>query len=176
MYGHPGKKLLFMGGEFAQRDEWSHDRSLDWHLLAYEPHRGVQRLAADLNRLYMSEPALHEVDFDWHGFEWLDCHDADNSVLCFIRRGKDPNHFMVAVLNFTPVVRYNYRIGVPEMGLYREILNTDAASYGGSNVGNAGGVPAEAVAWLDRPYSLRLTLPPLAALYLKLQPVGKELR
>jgi len=176
MYGHPGKKLLFMGGEFAQRDEWNHDRSLDWHLLAYEPHRGVQRLAADLNRLYVGEPALHEVDFDWHGFEWLDCHDADNSVLSFIRRGKNPNDFLVVVLNFTPVVRYNYRIGVPEMGFYREILNTDAASYGGSNVGNAGGVPAEGVAWLDRPYSLRLTLPPLAALYLKLRPVGKELR
>lgn len=169
MYAHPGKKMLFMGSEFGQGREWDHDTSLDWHLLDWEPHRGVQRLVADLNRLYTTQPALHEVDFDWRGFEWLDCHDADNSVLSFIRRGKDPSDFVVAVCNFTPVVRHNYRVGVSEPGFYRELLNTDAEIYAGSNVGNWGGVQAEPIPHLDRPYSLNLTLPPLAAVFLKLQ-------
>jgi 1,4-alpha-glucan branching enzyme len=169
MYGHPGKKMLFMGGEFAQWNEWNHDTSLDWHLLEHEPHQGIQRLVTDLNRLYTSEPALHEVEFDWQGFEWIDCNDADNSVLCFLRRAKDPGEFMVVVCNFTPVVRHNYRVGVPEMGFYREVLNTDSGTYGGSNVGNFGGAHASPIACFGRPYSINLTLPPLGALFLKIQ-------
>ncbi len=169
MYGHPGKKLLFMGGEFAQTSEWNHDTSLDWHLLEYEPHRGVHRLVADLNRLYRSEPALYEVDFDWPGFEWLDCNDSDASALSFLRRGKNAEDVMVVVSNFTPMVRENYRVGVPQPGFYREMLNTDADIYGGGNVGNLGGVEAEPVPWLGRSYSIKLTLPPLATLFLKPQ-------
>jgi 1,4-alpha-glucan branching enzyme len=169
MYGHPGKKMIFMGGEFAQWNEWNHDTSLDWHLLDYEPHRGIHRLVADLNRLYAAEPALHEVEFDWQGFEWLDCNDAENSVLCFIRRGTDPNEFMVVVCNFTPVIRHNYRVGVPEMGFYREVLNTDSGTYGGSNAGNFGGAHASPIACFGRPCSINLTLPPLATVFLKLQ-------
>ena len=169
MYGHPGKKLLFMGGEIAQGVEWYHETGLDWYVLDYEPHRGVQRLVVDLNRLYKSERALHEVDFDWHGFEWVDCNDADSSVLSFIRRARDPNDFVVVIANFTPVVREGYRLGVPELGYYRELFNTDAAVYGGSNSGNAGGLMAEPVPWMGRPCSLNLRLPPLGVLFLKLQ-------
>jgi len=168
-YGHPGKKLLFMGGEIAQRAEWTEDTALQWYLLEYEPHRGVQRLMADLNRLYAAEPALHQVDFDWHGFEWVDCNDSENSVLSFVRRAKDQNDFVVVVANFTPVLRENYRVGVPEAGFYREVLNTDAEAYWGSNVGNLGGVKAEPVPWMDREYSLKLTLPPLGVVFLKRQ-------
>ena len=169
MYGHPGKKLLFMGGEIAQGVEWYHETGLDWYVLDYEPHRGVQRLVVDLNRLYKSERALHEVDFDWHGFEWVDCNDADSSVLSFIRHARDPNDFVVVIANFTPVVREGYRLGVPELGYYRELFNTDAAVYGGSNSGNAGGLMAEPVPWMGRPCSLNLRLPPLGVLFLKLQ-------
>ncbi len=166
-YAHPGKKLLFMGSELAQRNEWWNEVSLEWDLLESEAHRGVQRLIAGLNRLYAAEPALHEVDFDWRGFEWIDCHDADSSVLTFLRRARNPEDFLVVVLNFTPVVREDYRVGVPAAGFYREILNTDSAYFWGSNVGNAGGVQAEAVAWNGRPYSLCLRLPPLAAVIFK---------
>jgi 1,4-alpha-glucan branching enzyme len=166
-YAHPGKKLLFMGQEFAQRHEWSEASSLDWHLLQYESHRGVQRLVADLNRFYASEPALHEVDFEWTGFEWIDANDGDNSVLTFLRRGKTPGDFVVAVMNATPVPRSGYRIGVPEAGAYREVFNSDADRYGGSNMGNMGEVRTEPVQHMGRPYSLKLTLPPLAAVYLK---------
>jgi 1,4-alpha-glucan branching enzyme len=168
-YAHPGKKLLFMGQEFGQRREWSEARSLDWDLLRHGLHQGVQRLVADLNRLYASEPALHQVEFDWHGFEWIDANDADNSVFSFLRRGKDPKDVIVAVINATPVVRKDYLIGVPEDGFYREALNTDAAVYGGSNQGNLGGLQALAVPHLGRPFSLSLSLPPLAALFLKLE-------
>jgi 1,4-alpha-glucan branching enzyme len=164
---HPGKKLLFMGQEFAQRHEWSEARSLDWDLLRWDSHRGIQQLIRDLNHLYAAEPALHEVDFDWHGFEWIDANDADNSVLSFLRRGKNPEDLIVAVINATPVVRGGYRLGVPQPGYYREILNTDAAVYGGSNVGNAGGQQASDQPAQGRPHSLVLTLPPLAAVYLK---------
>jgi len=163
----PGKKLLFMGGEFGQWNEWNYRSSLDWHLLQWEPHAGLQRYVRDLNRLYRAQPALHQVDFEPAGFEWLDFADASASVISYLRRARDPSDFVVVVLNFTPVVRTNYRIGVPAPGYYRELLNSDAAVYGGSNVGNAGGVWAEAVPWHGRPFSLNLTLPPLAVLILK---------
>jgi 1,4-alpha-glucan branching enzyme len=166
-YAHPGKKLLFMGQEIAQRQEWSETRSVDWHLLEYESHRGIQRLVADLNKLLAGESALYQVDFDWQGFEWVDANDSDNSVFSFIRRGKDPDDLLIVILNATPVVRYGYHIGVPLPGHYEEILNTDAAIYGGSNVGNLGGMNAGEHAWQGRRYSLALTLPPLAAVFLK---------
>jgi 1,4-alpha-glucan branching enzyme len=169
MYGHPGKKLLFMGSEFGQWIEWDHDRSLDWHLLDYDTHRGVHRLVEDLNRLYKNERALHEVDFDWTGFEWLDCNDTDSSVLAFMRRARNANDFVVVVCNFTPVPRQDYRVWVPEPGYYKELLNTDAGLYGGTNVGNYGGVHAEPIPWLGHDWSLKLTLPPLSVVFLKLQ-------
>jgi 1,4-alpha-glucan branching enzyme len=169
-YAHPGKKLLFMGQEFAQRAEFSEARSLEWHLLEHDAHRGVQRLIADLNKLYGGERALHEVDFEWRGFEWLDCHDADNSIFSFIRRAKKLEDCMVVVMNATPVVREGYRIGVPQAGFYAEVLNTDSGAYGGSNVGNMGGVPSMPVPHLDRQHSTVLTLPPLAATFLKWTP------
>ena len=168
MYGHPGKKLLFMGGELGQTREWSHDSSLDWHLLAHGPyHAGLQRIVRDLNRLYRDEPALHQRDFDPAGFEWIDLTDADNSVLTFMRKAKDPHDVIVVVANLTPVPRPGYRIGVPREGFYRELLNTDADVYGGSGMGNAGGVPSHAIPWHGRPASLQLDLPPLGVVYLK---------
>jgi 1,4-alpha-glucan branching enzyme len=167
MFGHPGKKLLFMGSELAPWVEWNHDASLDWHLLQWESHSGMKRLVTDLNALYKAEPALHQVDFDWQGFEWLDLHDWENSVLAFLRRGKAPGEQVVVVCNFTPVVRDHYRIGVPVGGFYKEILNTDAAIYAGSNAGNQGGVWAHEGEYAGRPYSLSLRLPPLGALFLK---------
>ncbi len=169
-YAHPGKKLLSMGQEFAQRREWTEAHSLDWDLLQHDSHRGIQKLITDLNHLYAAEPALHQVEFDWHGFEWIDANDSDNSVLSFIRRGKNPEDVVVAVINATPVVRGGYRLGVPNPGLYREIMNTDAIHYGGSNVGNMGGQQAVDVPAQGRPHSLVLTLPPLAAVYMKWTP------
>jgi 1,4-alpha-glucan branching enzyme len=168
MYGHPGKKHLFMGGEIGQLREWNHDTSLDWHLLDQGPyHRGVQNLIRDLNRLYRAEPALHQVDFDPGGFEWMDCSDAEQSVVAFVRRARDPRDLVVVVCNFTPVVRRGYRVGVPVEGFYRELLNTDAGYYGGGNVGNGGGVQAERRPWTGQPWSLGLTLPPLGVVMLK---------
>ncbi len=167
MFAHPGKKLMFMGDEFGQRAEWDQDTSLEWHLLEYAPHKGLQALVSDLNSLYARETALHEVDFDWHGFEWLDCNDADASVLSFLRRGKQPGNILIVVANCTPVLREEYRVGVPEPGFYREIMNTDADRYGGTNVGNLGGVQTEALPWGNHPYSLNLRLPPLGAVYFK---------
>jgi 1,4-alpha-glucan branching enzyme len=168
MYGHPGKKLLFMGGEFGQTREWSHDRSLDWHLIDEGPyHRGLKILVADLNRVYRAEPALYEVDYEPAGFSWIDCSDAQQSVVAFVRRARDPEDFVLFVPNFTPVPRHGYRVGVPAPGYYRELINTDAAVYGGGNVGNDGGVWAEPTPWQGQPYSVRLTLPPLATLVLK---------
>jgi 1,4-alpha-glucan branching enzyme len=168
MFGHPGKKLMFMGAELAQWREWSHDRSLDWHLLEDPAHRGVQQLVKNLNAIYAREPALYQQDFDPAGFRWIDCNDNENSVVSFIRYARDPRDFIVMILNFTPVPRHNYRIGVPAPGYYRELLNTDAAEYGGSNVGNAGGVHTEPVASHGHAQSVRLLLPPLACLFLKL--------
>jgi 1,4-alpha-glucan branching enzyme len=168
MYGHPGKKLLFMGAEFGQGREWHHDRSLDWHLLDAGPHhRGVQQLVRDLNRLHRTEPALHELDFDPAGFSWIDCSDWEQSVVSFVRRPRAAADCVIVVCNFTPVARRGYRVGVPRPGFYREVVNTDAGVYGGSNVGNDGGVWAEPTAWQGQPASVLLTLPPLGVLYLK---------
>jgi 1,4-alpha-glucan branching enzyme len=167
MYVHPGKKLLFMGSEFGQWREWNHDTSLDWHLASEPVHGGLQRFVGDLNRLYASEPALYEVDFDASGFEWIDCNDHEASVISLIRRARDPADWIVAVLNWTPVVRPGYRIGVPAPGFYEELLNSDAWPYAGSNVGNQGGVGTEPVPAHGHAQSLLLTLPPLSGLVLK---------
>ncbi|MBS1116315.1 MAG: glgB, partial [candidate division NC10 bacterium] len=168
MYGHPGKKLLFMGGEFGQTNEWNHETSLDWNLLDMGPyHRGLQRLVQDLNRLYRAEAALHQVDYSPAGFQWIDCNDWDSSVISFLRRARDPQDFAVFVSNFTPVVRRGYRVGVPRGGFYREQINTDAAIYGGGNVGNSGNVLAEAIPAHGHAHSLVLTLPPLTTLVLR---------
>jgi 1,4-alpha-glucan branching enzyme len=169
LFAHPGKKLHFMGSELAQRSEFWEASSVEWSLEASPPHRGIQRLVADLNRLHVRERALHEVDFEWSGFEWLEVNDAAASVLSFLRRARNGDDFVVVVCNFTPVVRENYRIGVPSPGFYREILNSDSSYYEGSDVGNSGGVRAEPFPWNDRPYSIKLRLPPLAASYFKLQ-------
>ena len=166
MWAHPGKKLLFMGGEFGQRREWNHDEALEWWVLQYPEHAGVQRWVADLNRAYRAEPALHEVDFDVSGFEWIDCHDADNSVIAFVRKARRGGLVLVAC-NFTPVPRPNYILGVPRDGYWREILNSDAAHYGGSGVGNLGGAESAPVAAHGRFHSVTLTLPPLSAVFLK---------
>jgi 1,4-alpha-glucan branching enzyme len=163
MYGHPGKKLLFMGNEFAQSAEWSHDHSLDWHLLQYPEHKGIQTLVRDLNHLYRDTPALHELDCEAHGFEWLVVDDTDQSVFAWLRRGRDSSQMCIAVLNFTPQVREGYRLRVPVAGPWREIFNSDSARYGGTNVGNAGRVDAVP---LDSGAELTLTLPPLAGVLL----------
>jgi 1,4-alpha-glucan branching enzyme len=165
MFTYPGKKLLFMGCEFAQGDEWNHAQALDWHVLDYELHKGMQRLVADLNRLYCKYRELYKYDFDSRGFEWIDCHDAAQSVLSYIRRADD--EYVLVVLNFTPVPRENYRIGVPESGYYQEILNSDADIYGGSNIGNGGGVHSDPGEWMNRQHSINITLPPLAATVFK---------
>jgi 1,4-alpha-glucan branching enzyme len=166
MYAYPGKKLLFMGNEFAQRQEWNHDGSLDWHLCDEPLHAGVQRLVRDLNALYGSSPELYQLDYDRAGFEWIDWSDRDNSVFSWIRRGRDRT-LAVVVTNLTPVARHDYRLGVPQPGTYREVLNTDAMDYGGGGIGNCGQVATEAVSCHGRGQSLRLTLPPLATLVLK---------
>ena len=167
MYGHPGKKLLFMGCEFGQWREWNHDQSLDWHLLEHAPHRGIQSWVRDLNQLYRHEPALHARDFDRNGFEWADLHDWEHSIISFCRRGESPDDLMLVVCNFTPVPQVNYRVGVPRGGRWAEALNSDAAVYGGSGLGNLGGVEAAPVPAHGRDYSLALTLPPLATLYFR---------
>jgi 1,4-alpha-glucan branching enzyme len=166
MYGHPGKKLLFMGAEIGQWDEWNHDKSLDWHLLEHHQHVGVQRLIRDLNRLYRELPALNEGDHHDKGFVWIEANDWQNSVVSFLRRARNPDDFVVAVFNFTPVPREDYRIGVPNTAGYREIMNSDSEFYGGSNVGNAGFVATEQVPAHGFPASIRLKLPPLAGLIL----------
>jgi 1,4-alpha-glucan branching enzyme len=165
MYAQPGKKLLFMGGEFGQWREWAHDASLDWHLLQYAPHSGLRHWVTDLNRLYRRESALHQLDFDPAGFEWIDCNDVENSVVSFVRKGHNAQDIVLVVCNFTPVTRLGYRVGVPSPGFWKELLNSDAREYGGSGQGNLGGVEAEAVPSHGRPCSLNITLPPLAALF-----------
>jgi 1,4-alpha-glucan branching enzyme len=167
MWAHPGKKLLFMGGEFGQRQEWLHDRSLDWDLLQFREHGGIISWVRDLNDCYRSEPALHEVDFQREGFEWVDCHDAENSVISFLRRGRTTDDIILVVCNFTPTPRMSYRIGVPRAGYWTERLNSDATLYGGSGVGNFGGVNSAPVGAHGRYHSLALNLPPLGVLFLK---------
>jgi 1,4-alpha-glucan branching enzyme len=167
MYTQPGKKLLFMGGEFGQWREWHHDESLDWHLLAYAPHAGLQRWIEDLNGLYRSEPALYELDTHPAGFEWIDCNDAPASVVSCLRKGRSTEAVVLIVCNFTPIPRPNYRVGVPRGGFWREIRNSDAQDYGGAGYGNLGGVEATPVPCHGRPHSLNLTLPPLAAVFFK---------
>jgi 1,4-alpha-glucan branching enzyme len=167
MYGQPGKKLLFMGGEFGQWKEWNHDESLEWHLLNHQPHFGIQRWVQDLNAMYRSEPALHLNDCNPSGFEWIDCNDSDGSTISFIRKGDSGDETILAVCNFTPVPRYNYRVGVPYGGSWKEIINSDAKEYGGSGHGNLGGVEASAVPLHNRRYSLTLTMPPLGIVFFK---------
>lgn len=167
MFGHPGKKLLFMGGEIGQWIEWSCDQSLDWHLLQYEPHQKLQRFVKDINHLYRREPSLFEIDFEYTGFEWIDFHDADNSVMSFLRRGRNHDDILIFVCNFTPVPRFPYRIGVPRPGFYRELINSDSEIYGGGNMGNSGGIMAVDLPWQGRPYSIELTLPGLSVLIFK---------
>jgi 1,4-alpha-glucan branching enzyme len=171
MWLSPGKKLLFMGGEFGMTREWDHDRPLDWWLLDDASHgvrhRGLQAWVRDLNALYARVPAMHVFDCEARGFEWIDCNDAANSVVSFLRVGTDPDDTVVVACNFTPVVRTAYRVGVPRAGRWREVLNGDAAEYGGSGIGNLGGVQADAEPWHGRPFSLSLTLPPLGAVVLR---------
>ncbi len=164
MFSYPGKKLLFMGSEFAQRNEWQHDHPLDWHLLEHHSHQGMAKVITDLNHLYQHNPALHELDFDQAGFEWIDCHDSDQSVLVYLRQCEQQQ--IVVALNFTPVPRYQYRIGIPNATRYREIFNSDADCYGGSNVGNLGKVTVEPIAWMGHKQSITITLPPLAGILL----------
>ena len=167
MFGHPGKKLMFMGCEFGQWREWNYDESLDWHLLDDPMHGGLARWVRELNHTYQHEASLHQVDFDGSGFSWIDCHDNENSVISLMRRARDPHDFTVMVANFTPVPRPDYRIGVPESGYYRELLNSDGEMYGGSNMGNGGGVATEPIPAHGFDHSLSLIVPPLAFLLLK---------
>ncbi|MEW6141645.1 MAG: 1,4-alpha-glucan branching protein GlgB [Chloroflexota bacterium] len=162
MYSMPGKKLLFMGGEFGQWNEWNHQSSLDWHLLEDTKHRELQTWVEDLNRVYRGEPALNELDCDPSGFEWIDCNDADSSIVSFIRTGRNTGDIVLAVCNFTPVTRNNYRVGVPRSGFWHEILNGDSPRYGGGGQGNFGGIEAAPIPYHGRMHSLNLTAPPLA--------------
>ncbi len=168
MYGHPGKKLVFMGGEFGQANEWNHDTQLDWELLKLPRHDGLRRLVQHLNYIYKNEPALWQLDNTYDGFDWIDFHDAENSVVSFLRKSQE-GEMVVFIVNATPVVRYDYRLGVPESGFYREVINTDGETYGGSNVGNLGGVQSEAREWMGREHSILIHLPPLATVALKLE-------
>jgi 1,4-alpha-glucan branching enzyme len=167
MWTHPGKKLLFMGSEFAQWHEWDYDSQIQWDLLEWDTHEGIQKLISDLNHLVLNQPALHEVDFSAEGFEWIDCMNREDSVICYIRRGKTPDDFVIVACNFTPVPRLGYHLGMPSAGFYKEIFNSDSSYYGGSNVGNFPGVEAVAKPHHGRPASTRINLPPLATVVLK---------
>ncbi len=167
MFAHPGKKLLFMGGEFGQWDEWSHEKSLDWHLLQYAPHQGLQKCLQDLNRLYQTEPALYKCDFSPEGFRFIDASDWEGSIISFLRKDPQSGEQIACVCNFTPVVREGYRIGVPEAGYWQELLNSDAKEYGGSGQGNLGGRYADPIGFHGFSHSVSLTLPPLGILFLK---------
>jgi 1,4-alpha-glucan branching enzyme len=166
MWAHPGKKLLFMGGELGEWEEWNEQGSLHWNLLEYAEHQGVQSLVRDLNGVYRTTPALWQRDYDPAGFRWLEANDAANNVLAFARWDESGEHPVVCVLNLSPVPRYEYRVGMPMCCEWREVLNTDAPFYGGSGVGNLGAVGAEAVPWHDQPFSASLTLPPLGGVWL----------
>jgi 1,4-alpha-glucan branching enzyme len=172
MFAHPGKKLLFMGAEFGPWQEWNSRESLDWHLLAHPPHAGLRRLVAELNRVYAAEPALHGRDFSWEGFEWLDLHDAEGSTLAFLRKGAGADELLVCLLNFTPVVRTQRRVGVPRAGTYDLVLDTDAAGFGGSGVPQPAEVASEPRPWHGRDQSIVVTLPPLGGLYLRYRPAS----
>jgi 1,4-alpha-glucan branching enzyme len=174
MYGHPGKKLLFMGSEIGQWDEWSHDRAVSWELLTYDPHRKLQLLARELNRVYKENPALYEIDFHHSGFEWVDFRDADNSIIAFARFAEDRRDTLLFCCNFTPVPRFKYRFGVPEEGLYDEILNTDSGIFGGSNLGNGGMVETDPVPSHGRAHSISVTLPPLAVVAFRKRPPNPQ--
>ncbi|MBS1826602.1 MAG: alpha amylase C-terminal domain-containing protein, partial [Acidobacteria bacterium] len=167
-----GKKLLFMGQEIGQYEEWDEKASVRWELLAFDYHRNLQATLQELNRLYASEPALHEVDFHYSGFEWIDINDVENSVISFVRYANDRNDFLVFVCNFTPVPRHGYRIGVPKGGRYEEIFNSDSARFGGSNLVHPGGLDAEDRAWHARPACIEVTLPPLGVMIFK--PAGRN--
>jgi 1,4-alpha-glucan branching enzyme len=167
MWTHPGKKLLFMGSELAQWHEWNYDEQLQWDLLKWDTHSGIQKLVADLNSLIRREPALHEIDFSADGFEWIDCMNRADSTISYIRKARDPNDFVVVACNFTPVVR-KYRFGLPTGGFYREIFNSDSTYYGGTNVGNFPGIQADANFGIHaRPASMEINLPPLATVVFK---------
>jgi 1,4-alpha-glucan branching enzyme len=166
MFTYPGSKLLFMGSEFAQWSEWSNHRSLDWHLLDNAPHRGIHDTVKDLNHLYRNRSELYERSFEWNGFEWLDCHDSTQSIVSYIR--KSDTGFVIVLLNFTPVPRHAYRVGVPVAGHYKELFNSDSSFYGGSNLGNAEGLHSQDIPWMNHPYSIEITLPPLAGLIIAL--------
>jgi len=167
MYAHPGKKLLFMGGEIGQWREWAHEESLEWHALRYADHKGLQRWLKDLNHLYRTEPALHELDFDSRGFQWVDSGDWEKSILSFMRKGRTTKGPVLVVCNFTPIPRYNYRIGVPLPGSWKEVLNSDAREYGGSGQGNLGRAQAFPVSSHGLDHSLSLTIPPLGVIFFK---------
>ena len=167
MFAQAAKKLIFMGGEIGQWREWAHDDSVDWNLLNYAPHSGLQRWVSDLNRLYRQEPALHVHDFDARGFEWVDCHDADAGVISLLRHGRPSDPSILAVCNFTPVGRFDYRVGVPKPGFWAEVLNSDAPIYGGTGLGNLGGKHAQPQPAHGRSHSLSLTIPPLGVLFFK---------
>jgi 1,4-alpha-glucan branching enzyme len=167
MYAQPGKKLMFMGCEFGQVREWAHDSSLDWDVVKYPVHRGVQAWMEQLNRFYRNEPAMHRLDTESSGFEWVDCNDNATSTISLLRKSESPQDTVLVVCNFTPVPRMGYRVGVPHAGYWRELLNSDAKEYNGSGMGNLGGVQAEEIPTHGRPFSLKLTLPPLAALFFK---------
>ncbi|MBX5495694.1 MAG: 1,4-alpha-glucan branching protein GlgB [Bryobacteraceae bacterium] len=169
MYGHPGKKLLFMGSEIGQYEEWNHNTGIRWELLNFDYHRKLQALVRALNELYRSQPALYQVDFHWTGFEWIDFHDVEGSCVSFIRKSEDPEDFLLFCCNFTPVPRHSYQIGVPREGFYEEILNTDSEAFGGSNVGNGGMVSSRDIPFHGRPYSISITLPPLAVVVFRLR-------
>jgi len=167
MYAHPGKQLLFMGNEFAQDHEWRYNDSLSWNLLLNSDHSGIQKLVKDLNNLHLNEPALHQLDFEQNGFEWIDGADVEHSVISFIRKAKDADDFVVCISNFTPATLYDYKVGVNQGGAYEEILNTDNLKYGGSGVLNQGDLNAFKPGWNFKEYALNLTIPPLSTIILK---------
>jgi 1,4-alpha-glucan branching enzyme len=167
MWAHPGKKLIFMGGEFGQEREWDHDRSLDWHLLDDPMHAGLKQLMSDMNRAYKKNPALWELDHEPEGFQWIDANDADNNVISFYRTDKARKKYLVCISNLSPVPRSGFRVGLPTGGSFREVLNTDAESYGGTNVGNMGKAKAEKTPWHGLDHSAMVTLPPLGTIWLE---------
>jgi 1,4-alpha-glucan branching enzyme len=166
-FGHPGKKLLFMGGEYGQFIEWKYKESLDWHLLDYPMHKKLHSFVSDLNAFYKSEKALYEVDTHYDGFEWIDCNDTEHSIVSFIRKGKDWRDMLIFVCNFTPAVHEGYRIGAPLDTTYTEVMNTDAEIYGGSGVVNQGPIRADKMSWQNKPFSITLRIPPLATVILR---------